>query len=670
MQNGVDQTALPQAALQPDEARTVTLRAVVLGAVTVAFTCVASTYLEFKSKSAHMAMSNLPMTALLPFVWWLIINTVLKRVAPRWSLTGMDLLVIFSMVWIGGSFAGYTWITQWVGHMAAPHYYASPENRWQELFFDQVPWWMYPRDSGSAILHFFNGLPPGLGTPWGVWLPALFWAASIALAVLLGGIGITVIFQKQWEESERLTFPLALVPLELTSDFDRRGGWPWFCRSRAFWIGVAIAAIPVIWNLTGYFFLSFPHIGIFDTYFNPHGSRYASLFRHLYPMSYRILPTIIGFAYLCDLDILFSLWAFKLLGWVVEYAMWSTGFTVGLAGQSANAREIGNLQGHGALIFLVGWSVWIARRHLRDVFRQAFGRSGPIDGVQPSLMSYRGALVVLGGSTAYAIFWFNKAGFDLWVATAWILFMWTGLFAIMKYLAASGFAYMFPGWGTNMPEVFVGSAAMSNQTLVAYRVVSSNIIGGWRTAPALPHTLRVARGAAGGRRLLAAILLAFVVGIAVSFVYTLSICYEEGGTSFRTWSLVGGAQWPYNRAASEMTGAERTLPDPQKIAVWGSGILLAALLSILRARLPWWPLHPIGVLFQFNWFLGLYTLTIFITYLVKLIVLKFGGILLYRRSRPIFYGLIVGFVFALGISFLVDLVWFPGLGQGHYVHGY
>ena len=154
-----------------------------------------------------------------------------------------------------------------------------------------------------------------------------------------------------------------------------------------------------------------------------------------------------------------------------------------------------------------------------------------------------------------------------------------------------------------------------------------------------------------------------------SFAYTLSICYNEGGITFGTWSLGGGAKWHYIRAAAAVTGAERTYPDPQKIAVWGSGIVLAAVLSILRVRLQWWPFHPIELLFQYSWFLGLYTLTIFITWLIKLIILRFGGILLYRRTRPLFYGLIVGFVLALGISFLVDVLFFPA-GQGHYLHGF
>ena len=41
-----------------------------------------------------------------------------------------------------------------------------------------------------------------------------------------------------------------------------------------------------------------------------------------------------------------------------------------------------------------------------------------------------------------------------------------------------------------------------------------------------------------------------------------------------------------------------------------------------------------------------------------------------RRAKPVFYGLIVGYVFAVGCCFVVDLIWFPGGDVRHYVHGY
>ena len=71
---------------------------------------------------------------------------------------------------------------------------------------------------------------------------------------------------------------------------------------------------------------------------------------------------------------------------------------------------------------------------------------------------------------------------------------------------------------------------------------------------------------------------------------------------------------------------------------------------------------------MYSWQLRIYVFNIFLVWLAKLLVLKFGGILLYRRVRPCCYGLIVGFVFAIGIAFLVDVIWFPD--QGHGVHGW
>ena len=59
---------------------------------------------------------------------------------------------------------------------------------------------------------------------------------------------------------------------------------------------------------------------------------------------------------------------------------------------------------------------------------------------------------------------------------------------------------------------------------------------------------------------------------------------------------------------------------------------------------------------------------VIIAWLAKRIILAIGGIDLYRKLRPLFIGLIIGFFAGVGISYAVDVIWF--FGKGHAIlHG-
>jgi hypothetical protein len=608
-----------------------------------------------------MAMSNLPLAVLLPFVIWLLGNALVKRIFPKLSFNSRELRVMLCSLWIGASFTGYNWITQWIGAMAAPRYFASPENRWKELIFDHLPWWMFPANYSGVVESFYLGLPDGAALPWGSWLAPVFWAGSAALAMTGIGLGITAIFQKQWAEHERLTYPLAEVTLDLTEGFDRKKGWPPFVKERLFWVGFAIAAIPILWNIIAYWVPAFPRLAIFD----PLGSRRTEIPRYLiWAFSYRLLPTVIGFTFLCDLNILFSLWSMHIFGQVITYAMNRVGFTVGMAGQEAKAGEIFSTFSHGVMLGLVFWALWAARDHLKQFWRQVRIPVDPSKSVA-SVLSARGATLSILFGAGYMIFWLQASGYSLAIAMGWLFLFWASIFAAMKYLAASGFAYLWPHWSQEIPEILTGTTGMNNSTLVASRLIGWRVLAGWRIPPALPHVFKLI---GSGRSTGSLILISSLVGLISASVYAIWLCYTEGGGTFRTWSLVGAPQGLYNGMVSLVAKTDTSVTDPGKIGIWVLGGVVAALITFLQARLPWWPIHPLGLMLMFEWYVSIYILDIFLVWLLKLLILKFGGISLYRKVKPVAYGLIVGYVFAVGCSFVVDLVWFPG--GGHYVHGY
>ena len=615
--------------------------------------------------SAALVMSNLPMSALIPFVFWLFLNVILKRFLPRFALSGTELLVILGMGWMVGTVPAIGWTGYWTGIMTAPEYYASPENGWRDAFFDVLPKHLFP--DPAVVPSFYNGLPPDVGLPWSGWLSPLFWWGTVALAIVGMGIFTSVIFQKQWTDNERLTFPLATIPLALTRSFDLPGSHiPDWCRSPTFWTGFAIPAFVIGWNITGYFNETIPRIDVFDGYW----AKQVTFFRQFPPYSFRILPSLVAFTYFCNLDILFSFWLFGLLSIFKIGIMNRFGITVGMAGQPAKAPAILGYESHGALIALAVWSIWVSRGHLKQVWRAAVSGDRQDDA---SLMSYRAALSGLVVCVAFTIGWLATAGQGLLLATVSVVMMFLAYFCTTKFLAASGFAYLYPPDinGGSFVKTMFGTLGMTRSQLTGIQLHNSGaFVGGGRIMgmTMMPHYFRMLADRPGKKWIIPSLWIAFLAGAGASFAYVLTLCYSEAGLNLRTYTLTRGNTITFNNLATAITGANRTVFDPQKLAVWLFGAGEVILLNAMRSWLSWWPLHPVGLAFQRTIGVRVFSFSAFLAWLIKLTVLRLGGIGLYRRSQPLFLGLLVGYVAMIGISSVVDAVWFPG--EGHWVHGW
>ena len=138
----------------------ITLRSVLLGVATVVILNIYADYAGMVMGSFSLNKSQFPMAMLIPFGLWLFVNLGLKAFLPRAALSGTELLVIYSMSWIAGNipFEGFT--GYWASTLAAPTYFASPENRWEEAFFDALPWWYMPDASPAVIRPYYDGLAP------------------------------------------------------------------------------------------------------------------------------------------------------------------------------------------------------------------------------------------------------------------------------------------------------------------------------------------------------------------------------------------------------------------------------------------------------------------------------------------------------------------------------
>jgi hypothetical protein len=86
----------------------------------------------------------------------------------------------------------------------------------------------------------------------------------------------------------------------------------------------------------------------------------------------------------------------------------------------------------------------------------------------------------------------------------------------------------------------------------------------------------------------------------------------------------------------------------------GAGI--TAFLQVMALRFSAWPLLPVGYLFshtiysQEGWF------SIMLGWMIKVLIVRFGGARLYQRAKPFFIGLIFGEALTVGFWLVVNLL--------------
>ncbi|MEI6504238.1 MAG: DUF6784 domain-containing protein, partial [Armatimonadota bacterium] len=88
--------------------------------------------------------------------------------------------------------------------------------------------------------------------------------------------------------------------------------------------------------------------------------------------------------------------------------------------------------------------------------------------------------------------------------------------------------------------------------------------------------------------------------------------------------------------------------------IFGLGFTL--FLAFMRSQFLWWPFHPVGYLVSGSFGLFRLWLPIFITWLLKSLLLRYGGLKAYRKAWPFFIGLICGEFAAAFLRTIVDLV--------------
>jgi hypothetical protein len=72
------------------------------------------------------------------------------------------------------------------------------------------------------------------------------------------------------------------------------------------------------------------------------------------------------------------------------------------------------------------------------------------------------------------------------------------------------------------------------------------------------------------------------------------------------------------------------------------GGLFTLLLQLLRVRLIGFPFHPVGYAVSSSWGMSVLWFPMLLAWAIKGVLLRYGGLGLYRRALPFFFGVILG----------------------------
>ena len=464
-------------------------------------------------------------------------------------------------------------------------YFATPENEWGLHILPHLPQWMVPQDP-NAVKWFFEGAPSGGGVPWEAWVEPLCYWALLIIALYLVMISSMVILRRQWVDRERLIYPLVQVPLQMAENKRGEALGPFF-KSPIMWAGFVLPVFVSSCNALHAYLNYIPAIQLVSS---------VPIFRNAVGLIFRLSFPMIGFSYLINLDIAFSLWFFNTIAKLIRggLSVLGVGSTEKLGIYGAASEPILAHQGQGALMVLVFFGLWVGREHLGDVVRKAFKGDDSVDD-SGEMLSYRAAVFIWLGGVVVMTLWMWQAGLPLWAAFVTLLMALLIFVGLTRVVVEGGVAAAVgPMISSSVLVSAVGSTVIGPAGLVgmAYTYVWAADIRTFVMA-SCAHGLKL--GEELGQRLRPlfwCMLLAVFISLLGSVAMILHLAYEYGGINLNGWFFGGGTRAPFDYITTKLNA-----PTVPNISGWvhtfiGGGIM--ALLVLARHTLLWWPLHPIG----------------------------------------------------------------------------
>jgi hypothetical protein len=622
--------------------RGITLRAVLIGLILMPINALWITIVEVRWYTLDGTSLPLFITPVFFLFCLCLLNFAVRRWKPGLSLQTGELLAVYVMLVMGSAIAGHDLIQDLFGQIAHADRYKTPENGYEAHFFQYLkPESFLLVRNMTAIKGFDQG-----GVAWynpiylAPFLGPLFWWSIFLSVLIVMCLSLNLIIRKAWTENEKLAFPIVQLPIAMTNP---ESSTTPFWKSKMMWAGFAIAGTIDFVNGMHYLYPSWPYLEQIKLY-NIGQFFTVRPWSVLGDTNISMYPFGIGLAYFLPLDLAFSCWFF----FVARKLFQVLGATMGWDAPSNVGFPFFEQQASGAWIALGFVVLWSLRGQFLTAWKTAFMRGktqseSAHTGVKDESIRYRYAFFGLAGGILFLIWFSRQLHIISWVALCFFGLYFLIAIAITRVRAEFGSPHelFFVNPRTILVTLF-GVNTVGAQSLTALSVLYW-YNRGYRNHP-MPNQLEAMKMAENGRmqinRLVGLLIFASIVGIICAHWANLYVTFTNGATS----KCVGFKQWVGSESYDRLNGwlQSPTHPDRTQIGYMIGGALMVLGLRSMRSAFIWWPFHPAGYALAVSYAMDYFWFAFFISWLIKSLIIRFGGMKAHNSAIPLFLGLILG----------------------------
>ncbi len=576
-----------------------------------------------------------------------LLAPVLRRIWRKMDLSQADVMMVYIFICIAITCASVGVVRLLLPSLTVTQYFATPDNDFQ-LLDTYVPAWLSPKDP-ATVRDMFEGAD-GEVIPWKHWtVPLASWSFFL-LATFVSMLGTMTLFRRRWAEKEHLTFPIVELVMSI-SDQSGNGIVTAFFKNPIMWAGFLLAAAYNVLNIINAWNPAVPALG---RAYDLGGMFTERPWSAIAPLSIAWRPENFGLGYLVSTEITLSVWVFYLL------LRFSNVLAV-TGGYDIPGFPFDQEQSAGAYLALGIFLVWVAREELAQIARMAFGSARDmVLGDHEEPMSYRWAIISSVGGFVAMIMFAQRAGMLAWTAFLYfgLILLFALVYARARAEAGAAMVWLFPFYQHKRMMIYaLGSAPFaphgSVQNLTVLSLFMFMTRGYYQSMMAYQlEASKIASNLKINQRTVSKWMIAAVVlGLAGAYYIHMKGYYAHGANILEGGTTEGGYRTRLAKTDFETTAGYLTAhvkPDTTRATAGAVGFLVAMSLIVLRSLFLRFPLHPLGYAMVTSYGGPIWG-PFFVVWIVKTVVMRVGGMKLYRQMIPFFIGIVLGHFFTAGV---------------------